>query len=100
MISRIEEMEERYDKVRSVLENLEEDIENFNDSISDLQALQQYLSSGQWQKDYEADELGEFPGGLPRSVLDDDALSDLFQYRDEVFEQVKSAYITYNTLAK
>ena len=100
MISRIEEMEERYDKVRSVLEDLEEAVENFNDSITDLQALQEYMSSGQWQKDFEADERGEVPIGLPREVLAEDSLYDLLQYKDEVFEQVKSAYITYNTLAK
>ena len=65
-ITRIQEMEEIYDRVRK-----------------DIATLREYEESGLWQKDYEADERGELPRGLKRGVLSQDGL-------DEVFEEAKS----------
>ncbi len=42
-----------------------------------LRALNEYLSSGLWLEDYEADERGELPPDLKRGVLSQDALYDL-----------------------
>ena len=39
--------------------------------------LENYYTSGQWLKDYEADEQGLLPEGLKRGVLSQDALYDL-----------------------
>ena len=39
--------------------------------------LEDYYSSGQWFKDYEADEQGLLPDGLKRGILSQDALYDL-----------------------
>ena len=62
-ITRIQQMEEIYDRVRK-----------------DIAALREYEESGQWLQDYEADERGELPRDLKRGVLSQDGL-------DEVFEQ-------------
>jgi len=42
-----------------------------------LLLLNAYFTSGEWQKDYEADENDEIPPGLKRGVLSQDALYDL-----------------------
>ena len=42
-----------------------------------LRELRAYYESGQWQRDYEADERGELPRDLKRGVLSQDALWDL-----------------------
>ena len=41
------------------------------------QALIDYYESGQWLKDYEADERGELPRNLKRGVLSQDGLWEL-----------------------
>ena len=42
------------------------------------------MDSGQWLRDYEADERGELPVGLKRGVLSQDALYDLLTSVREV----------------
>ena len=44
-----------------------------------LRLLDAYYTSGEWQDDYEADERGEFPPEMKRSVLSQDALYDLLE---------------------
>ena len=75
-ITRILGMEERYDKVTRVLASLEEAVAGYEQCKPDIEALEQYLSSGQWQSDYEYDEAGELPG-FKRGVLSEDGLYDL-----------------------
>ena len=41
--------------------------------------LDEYYTSGEWQEDYEADERGELPPDLKRSVLSQDVLYDLLE---------------------
>ena len=43
------------------------------------QALIDYYESGQWLKDYEADERGELPQNLKRGVLSQDGLWNLLE---------------------
>ena len=40
------------------------------------------MESGQWQKDFEADEAGLVPRDLPREVLSEDALYNLLAEAD------------------
>lgn len=74
LISRIEAMEARYQEVKRVLGELE----------NNLSILRDYMESGQWQKDFEADEAGLVPRDLPREVLSEDALYNLLAEADEV----------------
>lgn len=68
-------MEECYDRVQAAVKSrkayptIEEDVE----------ALRRYMYSGQWQRDYEADERGEIPSDLKRGVLSQDGLYDLLE---------------------
>lgn len=70
LISRIKAMEARYQEVKRVL--------------GDLAILKEYMESGQWQKDFEADEAGLVPRDLPREVLSEDALYNLLAEADEI----------------
>jgi len=42
-------------------------------------ALREYMDSGLWLSDYEADERGELPPDLKRGVLSQDGLYNLLQ---------------------
>ena len=70
-------MEYRYDKVRRVLDELEEAVARYKDAKEEIKVLEEYMESGQWLRDFEADEAGEIPAGVKRGVLSEDALYDL-----------------------
>ena len=61
-IERIRQMEELYDRVKKATDILAE-----------------YVESGLWMEDYEADERGELPQDLKRGILSQDGLYDLFE---------------------
>ena len=68
-ITRIQQMEVLFDRVRK-----------------DIATLREYEESGLWLQDYEADERGELPRDFKRGVLSQDGL-------DEVFEEAKAINI-------
>ena len=45
----------------------------------DLNVLRNYMDSGQWLSDFEADEAGLLPPRLKRGVLSEDGLYNLLQ---------------------
>ena len=63
IIERITHMEALYDRAR--------------ETGQIPQALIDYYESGQWLKDYEADERGDMPRDLKRGVLSQDGLWNL-----------------------
>ena len=79
LISRIEAMEARYQEVKRVLGELG----------NNLSILRDYMESGQWQRDFEAEEAGLIPQDLPREVLSEDALYNLLAEADEMLASEK-----------
>lgn len=79
LLSRVREMEERYDRLTRVIISLEDALAAYARVRPDLEALQEYLDSGQWKADFEADEAGEIPAGVKRGVLSEDGLYDLLE---------------------
>lgn len=67
------------------------------DRWSDIVDLEEYMESGQWQADYEADERGEIRKELPRGVLSQDALYDTLQELNSALKDLKRMA---NNLAK
>ena len=68
----------------SFYESLFDEVSAAKDSsVSDikqmLKILEEYYTSGQWLKDYEADEQGLLPDSIKRGVLSQDALYDLLK---------------------
>ena len=78
-IERISMMEDRYDEISRVLAALDEAVDEYEDFKSELDALRDYMDSGQWKDDYEADEAGLIPSDVKRGVLSEDGLYNLLQ---------------------
>ena len=83
-IKRISLMENRFDKVTRVLGELDKAISEYEDFKDELEALKDYMESGEWKKDYEADEAGLLPEGLKRGVLSEDGLYNLLHNADQI----------------
>ena len=92
LITRIKEMEDRYHEVTRVLGELDMAIEEYNDFKDELATLKDYMESGQWQKDFEADEAGLVPKDLPREILSEDALYDLLSGADKIIAFAKESF--------
>ena len=82
-------MEERYDALTTVLGELDMAVEAFLDDKGDLAILRDYMASGQWQKDFEADEAGLLPADLKRGILAEDALFDLLDGADRILASIR-----------
>ena len=83
VLNRIIQMEFCMDHITEALQYHSPDEILKNDSCCRmLDELNEYMNSGQWLSDYEADEEGIFPADLKRGVLSQDALFDLLaQFR-------------------
>ena len=86
-ILRIEEMEERMDRVRAAAGELERALEAWKAVRTDLEALSAYYESPLWREDFEADEAGELPAELKRGVLSEDGLWTLLDQARELEER-------------
>lgn len=91
-IERISLMEDRYDEVTRVLAALEEAVDEYKDFKSELDALKDYMDSGQWKEDFEADEAGLVPADLKRGVLSEDSLYNLLHDADQIISHVKDVF--------
>ena len=68
-LERISRMEDRYNEVMRKLAALEEAVADYGHLQREIEVLEEYMSSGLWQKDYEADEAGEIPAvSCPRTA--------------------------------
>ncbi len=66
-------MEERFDRLgQAVLAN-----SIYDGRREDYEVLNDYMESGKWLKDFEADEKGKLPADLKRGVLSEDGLYNL-----------------------
>ena len=79
LVSRIEEMENSYDCLKTLVEGLNKALADFEAAGETVKSLEDYLDSGKWKKDFEADEAGLLPEGLKRGVLSEDGLYDLLE---------------------
>ena len=69
-IVRIQGMEAAFDRVSAA---------GAGAAPADVALLKEYMDSGQWRLDYEADEAGEIPPALKRGVLSQDGLYNLLE---------------------
>ena len=88
LLSRVKRMEKSFAKVSAATQNLAEALDKFDTLQADIKRLEKYKSSGQWLKDYEADERGEIPAGTPRGVLSEDGLYNLLTDIDALRERL------------
>ena len=86
---------ERYKGVEEAVKEAEIAMDMLLDKWEDICTLTEYMTSGEWQKDFEADERGEIRKDLPRGVLAEDSLyNTLDRFKDvigqmaEILDQV------------
>ena len=85
-------MEDRYDEVTRVLAGLEEAVGGYEDFKDELEILRDYMDSGEWKDDYEADEAGQVPSDLKRGVLSEDGLYNLLHDAEQIIAHVKEVF--------
>ena len=87
-LERIQQMEERFDSLERMVRALEEALQEEGGLRENFGVLQDYMDSGQWLKDYEADEKGRIPKEIKRGVLSQDALYDLLTEAREILQRI------------
>ena len=76
-IQRIVAMEAAFDRTALAVQMLEAALDTYETVKVDIDRLTDYLESGAWREDFEADEAGLVYGELKRCVLSEDGLYDL-----------------------
>lgn len=77
IINRIQQMEQYMNAVSEAFISNPQSINSDAGMQEKIKALIDYMDSGQWLSDYEADERGELPQDLKRGVLSEDGLYNL-----------------------
>ena len=76
-LQRIAAMEAAFDRTALAVRMMESALDTYETVKVDIDRLTEYLESGAWRADFEADEAGLVPPGLKRGVLSEDGLYDL-----------------------
>ncbi len=90
LIARVRKMEDDFNMVRDIMNDLEVAVYNFEAAQRRVGRLYEYQESGQFLKDFEADERGELPKNMQRGVLSEDALNDLLSDISLMFDRMKA----------
>ena len=77
ILQRIAAMEAAFDRTAAAVQSLEKALDDYQTVKPDIDRLTDYLETGAWREDFEADEAGLVPKGLKRGVLSEDGLYDL-----------------------
>ena len=83
IIARIQQMEQYFEDIGDAMRHCPEKLYEDEEIQRKLHTLVDYQESGQWLKDYEADERGELPADLKRGVLSQDGLYNLLNEIDK-----------------
>lgn len=78
----------RLKRAEDAIKDAEIGIDMLLDAWEDICALNEYMDSGEWQADFEADERGEISKELPRGVLSEDALYNTLDRLQDVLGQM------------
>ena len=89
---RVSKMESMFDDVSKVMSNLDDALEEYAGIKDKIDELNVYLESGQWQKDFEADEKGLIPKDMKRGVLSEDGLYDLLTEVNRISERARDYF--------
>jgi len=86
-LQRIKDLEYKFSEVSRVMTALDMAMDEFDGVKSYIDDLREYMESGQWKADFEADERGEIPADLERGVLSEDGLYDLLGEVDRILRR-------------
>ncbi len=82
-------MSAAFGRAGSAVEAVNRALEALEEAKNDLAVLDRYQRSGQWLKDYKADEAGKIPGNINRGVLSQDGLYNLLSDYDAIVKRLK-----------
>ena len=75
-------------KAEEAIREAEMGIDKLLDAWEDICSLSEYMESGQWQEDFEADERGEISPVIPRGILSEDGLYNTLDRLQDVLGQM------------
>ena len=78
----------RLREVENAVKQAEMGVDMLLDQWKNICTLNDYLDSGDWKSDFEADERGEIPTDYPRGVLSEDGLYNVLYRLQDVLEQM------------
>lgn len=84
--TRIKRMSEAFNRIRGVTTLLADGAEELKELAPEVGLLKDYLDSGRWMEDFEADERGEICTQVNRSVLSEDGLYNLLDDLDDLVD--------------
>ena len=76
-LQRIAAMEAAFDRTAAAVQALDEALDAYETVKVDIDRLTDYLETGGWREDFEADEAGLVPKDFKRGVLSEDGLYNL-----------------------
>ena len=79
----------KFKGVPETVENAAIALDMLYDKWEDFIDLEEYMASGDWQKDYEAEEHGELRKDIPKDVLSQDELYNCLMELDEVLKDMR-----------
>ena len=74
---RVSAMSAAFRRLDAIVAELNDRLEALEEAREDIAALKEYQESGQWLRDFEADEAKRIPEGTDRAVLSEDGLYNL-----------------------
>lgn len=89
MLQRIAAMEAAFDRTSKAVKALDEALDAYETVKVDIGRLTEYLETGNWREDFEADEAGLLPQDLKRGVLSEDGLYNLLSDIVRISEQMQ-----------
>lgn len=75
---------------QTVVEHAQATMDMLESNWNNYLALKEYMDSGLWLKDYEADEQGKIRKAIPRGILSQDALYNALQDMEDVLRRMKA----------
>ena len=91
-LQRIAAMEAAFDRTALAVRMMESALDTYETVKVDIDRLTEYLESGAWRADFEADEAGLVPRDLKRGVLSEDGLYNLLGDIVAIHEQVQEIF--------
>jgi hypothetical protein len=85
---RVAQNSDKFRRAEEAIKAAETGVEMLLDAWEDICALNEYLDSGQWQADFEADERGEIGKSVPRGVLSEDGLYNALDRLQDLLGQM------------
>lgn len=80
---RVARNSDKYKRAEEAIKEAEIGVDMLLDAWEDICSLTEYMDSGQWKEDFEADERGEISKDIDRGVLSEDGLYNaLYRFQD------------------